>query len=53
MVELFAADLTSELLKAGVCVHVVVQVASRLEGRFADLTYVRSLFRMNTIMPLE
>lgn len=45
MVELLPAHLTRELLEAGVCVHVVVQVASGLEGRAAHLTHVRSVER--------
>lgn len=41
VVELFTADLTGELLKASVSVHVIVQVTAGLEGGVTDLTYVR------------
>ena len=41
MVELFAADLTRKLLESRVCVHVVVQITSGLEGCVADLTHKR------------
>lgn len=39
VVELFAADLTGELLESRVCVHVIVEVATGLEGCVADFTH--------------